>query len=465
MVIASIITLATPWVFARIAEVASDGSLVRVDNGPLIPLITLLILFSVIGGITLLIRKTIRSSSEQRRQFVFVLLGMSLTFLLLMAFNFILPAFLNITSFIIFGAIFLLPFITLTFYSISRYHLLNVKVISTEIVAFILSVATLLEVVVSSSVLETVLRTGIFILVLIFSIFLIRSVRKEVEQRQQLQILDEKLEAANTQLEDLSRFKSQLLSLASHQMKSPLAAIKGFGSLITDGLYGAVPDKVKETVEKMKRSADDLIDLINTLLDMRKVEEGKMDYQFARVDLNKMVGEMVDLLKPLAGEKKLEFTFVSPGKEVPVNADAQKLKQVIQNLTDNAIKYTPSGFVHVTLTIDPSMVLTVPSVASRAGDLPPAVSPQGIPMPPGAGYTGAAIVSVSDSGYGVPATLLPYLFEEFVRDERVKKQVRGTGLGLYIARKIAEAHGGTIKAASDGEGKGSTFSVIVPMMR
>ena len=164
----------------------------------------------------------------------------------------------------------------------------------------------------------------------------------------------------------------------------------------------------------MSKSANDLINLINTLLDMRKVEEGKMDYQMARADLSKIVNEVTDLMRPLAETKKLEFKFDSPGHEVPVNADAEKLKQVVQNLTDNAIKYTPSGFVHIELKEE----------------------------------NGSAIVTVSDFRRGFSPELAPHLFEEFIRDERVKKQILGTGLGLYIARKIAEAHGGTLWAES-----------------
>jgi signal transduction histidine kinase len=156
-----------------------------------------------------------------------------------------------------------------------------------------------------------------------------------------------------------------------------------------------------------------------------------MDYQFAKTDFNKMTSEIFELLKPLAGAKKLEFTFASPGHEVWVSADAEKLKQVVQNITDNAIKYTPNGFVKIEL--------------KEEG--------------------GAAVVSVSDSGLGIPSELIPHLFEEFVRDERVKKQILGTGFGLFIARKIAEAHGGKIWAESAGEGKGSTFSVSMPIVK
>jgi signal transduction histidine kinase len=123
--------------------------------------------------------------------------------------------------------------------------------------------------------------------------------------------------------------------------------------------------------------------------------------------------------------------FTNADHDIFVNADAQKLKQVVQNLVDNAIKYTPSGFVRVTLSEE----------------------------------AGRANIAVSDSGLGISAALIPYLFEEFIRDERVKKDIRGTGLGLYIARKITEAHQGTISVESPGEGEGSTFRVTLPALQ
>ncbi|MBI3589402.1 MAG: HAMP domain-containing histidine kinase [Candidatus Liptonbacteria bacterium] len=288
-----------------------------------------------------------------------------------------------------------------------------------------MAIVTLFEVVLSKDPLTLVFRSGVFSLVLAFGILLIKSVLKEVEQREELQKLSEQLKKANTELESLSRFKTQILSFASHQIKAPLAVIKQFATILMEGLYGPVSDKVKETLGKMKNSADELIDLINTLLDLRKVEEGKMDYKFETVKLKDLVQKVFDGLKIQADAKKLEFNFTS-GTEASVSADPQKLKQVFQNLAENAIKYTPQGFVKLE--------------TKEEG--------------------GYAIFSVADSGLGIGQNLLPHLFDqEFVRDERVKREIKGTGLGLYIAKSIITGHGGTIWAESPGEGKGSTFYV------
>ena len=423
----------SPLVFARLIVVPTSN-IVQPIPGFGIALFGLFIVFCILAGIWSLVTKIKNATDHNEKiQFAYLFVGFILMFGFIIIFNFLLPSFFKDSRFVPLAPVFIFIFIACTAYAIFKHHLLDVKVIGTEVLAFLLTVATFSEIIFSQSLVEVLFRVGEFILVLIFSLLLIKSVLREVEQREELERLNSQIQEKNAQLEELSRFKSELLSLASHQIKSPLAAIKGFASLIGDGSYGEVGDKVKETIGKIQRSADDLIGLINTLLDVRKVEEGKMEYKFERTDLNAIVGGIMELLKPLADTKKLEFTFASPGHEVWVNADSEKFKQVIQNLTDNSIKYTPSGFVHVKL--------------------------EEVPSPSGKKQ---AIVSVSDSGLGVAADLIPHLFEEFVRDERVKKEIRGTGLGLYIARKIAEAHGGKIWAESEGEGKGSTFSVSIP---
>lgn len=419
----SILTL-TPFVFNRIAEFSSDGHIVKVVNGPGIIIFGLVVIGLVLGGIFLLIKKTLIAKDLERIQLKFISFGGFFTFSLILFFNFILPVIFDNSRFVFLAPVWIFPFIAFSFYAILKHHLLNIKVVATEMLTFVLAVISLFEVVLSKEPAILLFRASIFALVLVFGILLIRSVLKEIQQREKLQELTVQLEAANKQLVDLSRFKTELLSLASHQVKSPLAVIKGYASILLDGLYGKVDGKVKETVFKMKESTEGLIVLVNNLLDLRKIEEGRMEYKFEPLKFSDLITNAVLELKPLAESKNLELSFEAHSDK-SVNADAVKLKQVIQNLVDNAIKYTPKGFVKVELKEDGEWLS----------------------------------LSVQDSGLGMSKELLPQVFQEFIRDERVKKEIRGTGLGLYIAKKIVEAHNGEIWAESEGEGEGSCFYV------
>lgn len=440
--VTAVLTL-TPLVFSGISQLPGPGQVANPDRGPGIAVFGFTAVVLVFGGLFLLIKKTIRTQGLEKIQLRYVLAGTVITFALIITFNLVLPIAFNQLRFIPLGAVFVFPFIAFTAYAIFKHHLLNVKVIATEILTFVLAVTVLFEAIFADTVAKRVVDSGIFALVLAFGILLIRSVLKEVKQREELAALNVELEAKRAQLEELSGFKSQILSLASHQIKSPLAQIKGFISILVDGAYGQLSEKVKETLGKMKGSADELINLINTLLDLRKVDEGKMDYQFARTDVVKIAQSVFEGLKPLAAEKKLNFTFTTPLTQAWVSADELKLKQVFQNISDNSIKYTPAGFVKLQLATGDKMTTSDSPLATSGRKLGP----------------DDIVFSVSDSGLGISKDLLPHLFEEYIRDDRVKKQIRGTGLGLYVARKIVEAHGGELWAESDGEGKGSRFYV------
>ena len=245
----------------------------------------------------------------------------------------------------------------------------------------------------------------------------------------------QQLRAANEKLKELDKLKSEFLSFASHQVKTPMSVVKGYASLIYDGIYGEVTPGVRDTALKIKSSADKMINLVGDLLDLRKIEEGKMEYYMETVDLNKFVGDMVDELRTLANLKKLELTFVSTVTEVKIMADTQKFRQVIQNYIENAIKYTPAGWVKVEITEDNTQ---------QATDNKKYV-----------------LITVSDSGLGMSKELIPQLFQQFSRDKQASVKILGTGLGLFIAKTIVEGHGGKTWAESDGEGKGSRFYVKI----
>jgi len=246
--------------------------------------------------------------------------------------------------------------------------------------------------------------------------------------QEELQKANEELARAKEDLERLNHFKTHLLALTSHQLKTPLGIIRGYAVLLREGFYGEMGTKAKDVLAKMEFAAGDLVSLVDNVIDLRKVEEGRIEYQMAHMDFVKIARQAAEELGHMATSKGLNLSFEGPPGEISIIGDAQKLRHVIQNLVDNAVKYTEQGFVRV-------------KVEEKDGN---------------------AVLSVADSGIGIPAGISPFLFEEFVRDERVKHEIRGTGIGLNIAKNFVEAHKGKIWAESEGEGKGSTFYISIP---
>jgi len=308
-------------------------------------------------------------------------------------------------------------------YAVSKYKLMNLKLLATQIFITAILITLFVEIFLSRDLNEFVLRMVIFVAITVFGALLIRSALKEIKHREELEVLNEKLE-------HLDKLKSELLSFASHQVKSPMTVVKGYASLILDGTYGQISNEISKAAKRIVESSDRMIALVENLLDLRKIEEGKMKYDFEKVDITQLVSETVEELKPLTEEKKLDLTFESSLKEMKVKADPQKLRQVIQNLIENSIKYTEKGWVKAEV--------------KKEGEK-------------------EILITVSDSGRGISQELLPRLFERFSRDSAMDKKIQGTGLGLYIAKQIIDAHQGKIWAESAGPGTGSSFFVKLPI--
>lgn len=407
----------------------------RIDQGNVVPIagpampIFAFLVFGCMGiSVIMMTKKYIDARDVERKQWRVMVVGVFSTFALLILTNYILVIVFGITFFIKFGPLFILPAVFGMGYAILRHQLLNVKAIATEILTFSILSISLFEVFASDSFWELIFRIVLFCLFFLFGILLIRSVLKEVEQREKLEILSKQLGDANEKLKELDHLKSEFLSFASHQLKAPLAAVKGFASLIIDGSYGEVSDKVRDAAIKIKDSADRMVQLVTDALNIRKIEEGRMDYKFERTNIIKTVQNIFEELRPLAENKNLDFRIDSYPGEGWINADVQNIRQVFQNLIENSIKYTESGFVKVKTEIS----------------------------------EGFFLFSVADSGHGISKDVLPHLFEEFKREASVRK-IEGTGLGLFIAHEIAIAHKGEIGAESDGPGKGSKFTVKIPL--
>ena len=298
-------------------------------------------------------------------------------------------------------------------YAVLRHNLFNTKILAAEFLTFIIWVAVFIRVMLASSFGDRLQEIGLLALVMILNVFLIRSVLK--------------LDATNDKLKELNQQKTAFLSFASHQVKAPITTIRGCASMIQDGSYGAVTDQTKEAASKIMEIGSQMTSMVDDFLNLRKIEEGKMEFKMSALDLVALIESVVDNLQLLAKAKNLKLTMersIAIPESLTITGDTVKLRQVFQNLIENAIKYTDKGFVKV-------------SLQSRGG--------------------GGVSVSVQDSGRGIPPEVLPRLFEQFYRGSA--GSIQGSGLGLFIAREIVKAHGGDIVAESEGEGKGSVFKV------
>jgi len=236
-----------------------------------------------------------------------------------------------------------------------------------------------------------------------------------------------------TREKTIERLKTEFVSISAHQLRTPLSAIKWTLRMILDGDAGEVPKEQRELLEKSYTSNERMIGLINDLLNVTRIEEGRFLYSLKRYDIVKLVEKVFNQLKEMAQRKGLNFEFLKPKTMIPnVDVDAEKMSVVFQNLIDNAIHYTRAkGRVEVRLEYlkEKEQIL----------------------------------FSVKDTGIGIPEHQQQRVFSRFFRGTNaIKSETEGTGLGLFISKNIVEAHGGTIWFKSE-EDKGSTFYFTLPL--
>jgi signal transduction histidine kinase len=248
-------------------------------------------------------------------------------------------------------------------------------------------------------------------------------------------LVEEQREAAtalrqlNARLEQASRAKSEFLANMSHELRTPMNAILGFTEMLRDGLYGEVPDELKEPLDDIQINGRHLLGLINDVLDLSKIEAGRMDLALEEYAVQDVVDSVRASLRSLAVERGLDFeTRVPPGLPVAYG-DAKRLRQCLMNLTGNALKFTRQGRVEI-------------SVEQQGDQL---------------------VYRVLDTGIGIPKEELDKVFDEFRQvDATVTREFGGTGLGLSITKRFIEMHGGRIGVDSEF-GRGSTFWFTVPL--
>lgn len=370
----------------------------------------------------------------KRKNVKYFLVGVSIFYLANAIFNIILPVFFDIVRFYFIGDYSLLIFLGYTAFSILRFKLFDIRVVMAEVLTFSIWLFLSVEIFTTDRWWETK-RLALFVLFLLifFGILLVRSVKNEVEQRYQLEKISKKLKSANNELRKLDKAKSEFISIASHQLRTPLTAIKGYTSMILEGDYGRVSSSVKEPIKRAFSSTERMVSLVENLLNISRIESGKIVFVFKDVDFEKITEGVVKEFGSLAKKKNLYLKYNS-GKGIPKIKADYKIKEVISNLIDNAIKYTDKGGVTVDLKL-------------KSG-----------------GKNKFIELSVSDTGIGINKDDLKNVFEKFRRGKKVSLvHTEGLGLGMYFSQKVLEAHNATISVSSRGEGRGTTFKVKIPV--
>ncbi len=259
--------------------------------------------------------------------------------------------------------------------------------------------------------------------------------RTEALNRVNVELLEinESLENANEKLLELDKLKSNFLGIATHELKTPLSVVEGYLDSLKDGFAGDLNDAQKKVIDETLHSCRRMTALISDMLDLTKIEAGKMPIEIEDLPLISVVQRVAGQMVPLLQKKRLTLDIREDGMEAMAVFDEDRITQVLVNLVSNAIKFTPEGG---TISIEAEL---------DQNTVPPVVA-----------------VTVTDTGIGIGSEDLSHVFEEFAQVGPPGKE-EGTGLGLAICKRIVEAHGGEIRVRSE-PGQGSSFTFTIPLV-
>jgi signal transduction histidine kinase len=259
-------------------------------------------------------------------------------------------------------------------------------------------------------------------------IAVVSEVTEEVLARREAETARHEAEEARASAETANRAKAEFLAAMSHELRTPLNAIAGYAQLLEMGIHGPVTESQRDALDRLQRSEQRLLSLVNDVLNFAKLEAGRVEYQLEAVALARVVADVVPMIEPqLAAKHIAHEARIAP--ELHALADGEKLEQILLNLLSNAAKFTGPGG-RVTLAAD------------AAG--------------------GAVRLHVADTGRGIPTEKLESIFDPFVQvDTKLTRTAEGTGLGLAISRDLARGMGGDLSVASV-LGEGSTFTLTLP---
>lgn len=271
------------------------------------------------------------------------------------------------------------------------------------------------------------------------------------ESYRELQDKNTRLQHAFDRLKELDRLKSNFLATVSHELRTPLTSIIGYSEMLAEGIAGPITAEQQEFVQTIREKGEQLLELIKGLLDLSKLESGTMSLRKADLGLHAVIHDVAQTLTPTAKKKGVQLALdVEPGLPA-VWGDKERLRQVLLNLTENAIKFTPAQ--------------GVVALSARVSSIEAAPDPDGGGLVLMSTRRTAIEVRVADTGIGIPASERERVFDAFYQvDSSSTREQGGTGLGLSIVKRLVEAHDGTIRI-EDNQPKGTVFVVTIPCRR
>lgn len=420
-----------PGFIVHNAFTLADGSRTVTLNPYGYYLFTAVFFLLYVGGLILFFYRIRSADKIVKKQSRVLMIGMTIAVIFGGYFNILLPGpqFLNYHH-IHWGPFFTLFIVLSVAYGVAKLQLMNIKALFTELFVIGLMLVLIIESIFLRDPALLLLRGLVIVGVIIFGYLLIRQVVKEVKQREEVARLASSLEKANDRLKELDRQKTEFLSIASHQLRTPLSIIKGYIELIEDGAYGKVTKKTLNVLRDMDDSNERLVNLVDEFLNISRIEQGRTKFSFSESSINTMIDGVFKELYDRAKGKGLELLWPRDDKmQDAILMDEEKIRHVAFNFVDNAIKYSDSGTITLT---------------AKKED-------------------GGIAVRVNDEGLGFSKEDEANFFQKFYRGKNVEGiNVNGTGLGIYVCKKFIDAHDGRVWAHSDGLGKGGEFGFWIP---
>jgi signal transduction histidine kinase len=447
--------------------IVKDVKLIEWGNGNLIFGDAALIYYAITSFSTILLvygilyKKYLISSKEDKVKIQYYVFGMIFAAVFNLIFNIILPIVYGSTKYHEIGDYSWIPFVILVAVSIVKRNLFGIRIVLVYTLVSAISVLLLLDILVfQNDSFARVLKIFTLLGFLYFGRSLIKSVTKEIELREQLQNLNlhlqEKVDEqtveirkayevekkARVELQELDKSKSEFILTAQHHLRTPLTIIKGFTRSILDNTSLETPfSKVKDNLSKVDAASDRLMSLVNEFLDISQMEVGKSILKLEKTNIKPLIEDIIAELKPDIEKNHITVTYPQEEVSYPqISIDPKKLKEALMIFVDNATKYNSKENGRITI-----ITKTTNHPIERDKKL----------------YQ----ITIENTGIGIKPEELPKLFTHyFERGEEARKlYATGRGLGLNIAKSIINAHNGTVRVESEGEGKGARFIVELPL--